>query len=170
MTSERIIPRAVNYLSGVAIMLLAFAPLSQAADSAESYAPIQAKLPDSTLSGKVVYVDFWASWCVPCRQSFPWMEQMHKKYHDSGLEVVAVNLDRQPQAADKFLKDIPASFKIVYDSTGTLAKQYQLETMPTSLLYGRDGKLISRHIGFQSEDASELELEIKGLLGKKVSK
>src|SRR4051812_16001142 len=71
--------------------------------------------------GKVVLVDFWASWCEPCRHSFPWLNAMQAKYADRGLVVIGVNVDRERADADRFLRDVPAKFQIVYDPEGTLA-------------------------------------------------
>ena len=91
-----------------------------AADSAPDFKLPSAKgmVELSKMKGKVVYVDFWASWCTPCRKSFPWMNDLHKKYKDQGLEVVAVNLDKSRAPIDEFLKKTPADFTIAYDPSG----------------------------------------------------
>jgi thiol-disulfide isomerase/thioredoxin len=114
--------------------------------------------------GKVVYLDFWASWCAPCRKSFPWMNAMHKKYAEDGLLVIGVNVDRDEKAAQKFLKKTPADFSIVYDPEGKLASQYKLEAMPSSFLFGRDGQLQDSHLGFRDGDGDRLEKMIVSLL------
>jgi thiol-disulfide isomerase/thioredoxin len=103
----------------------------------------------SEREGKVVVVDFWASWCVPCRRSFPWMNTMTEKYADDGLVIVAVNLDKDRAAADAFLAEIPADFEIEFDPDATIAREYGVEAMPSSLVFGRDGKLVARHLGFK---------------------
>jgi len=126
---------------------------------------------DSTLAGRVVYLDFWASWCVPCRDSFPWMNTLMEKYRERGLRVVSVNLDKKPAVARKFMKDMHATFPVVFDSTGTLAKRYRLDVMPTSFLYGRDGKLRRREEGFHMDDqVISMEDMIESLLQEKGSK
>lgn len=141
---------------------------AQAADPTETIAVIDSALTDSTkLSGEVVYVDFWASWCVPCRQSFPWLQSLLDRYGKQGLKIVAVNLDNKPEAATKFLKELPVDFSIVYDSNGVLAKVYNLDAMPTSYVYGRDGKLRFHHLGFQPKDTMELQTKIFDLLKEK---
>ncbi len=118
----------------------------------QSIAVLDSLLAGATpLDSHVVYVDFWASWCVPCRQSFPWMKQLNDKYASRGLQVVAVSVDKSAIPANKFLKEMDVPFKVIYDSTGTLAKLYNLEAMPTSFVYGRDGKLRTDHRGFLSE-------------------
>lgn len=114
--------------------------------------------------GKVVLVDFWASWCTPCRKSFPWLNEMQKRYGDRGLVVIGVNVDATRSAADEFLREVPAQFQIVYDSSGALASKYQVPGMPTSFVFGPDGKLVSNHIGFQQTARDERETELQRLL------
>ena len=115
--------------------------------------------------GKVVYLDFWASWCKPCRQSFPWMNAMQQKYSADGLVIVAVNVDEQRADADKFLQEVPASFSIVYDTEGKLAEQYGLMGMPSSFLIGKDGAVIQKHQGFFDDSPVKYEAEIRAALG-----
>jgi thiol-disulfide isomerase/thioredoxin len=117
--------------------------------------------------GKVVYLDFWASWCKPCRHSFPWMNGMQQKYAADGLVIVAVNLDEQRTDADRFLKETPADFTIVYDTEGKLGEEYAIIGMPSSFLIGRDGQVVKSHQGFYDESPAEYEAEIRDLLGKK---
>jgi thiol-disulfide isomerase/thioredoxin len=114
--------------------------------------------------GKVVLVDFWASWCVPCRQSFPWLNAMQDKYAARGLVVIGVNVDRERADAERFLKDVPARFDILYDATGELATAYDVPGMPSSYVFGSDGKLISKHIGFRASAREEREAELLKLL------
>ncbi len=114
--------------------------------------------------GKVVLVDFWASWCEPCRHSFPWLNAMQARYADRGLVVIGVNVDRRRADADRFLQDVPAKFQIVYDPAGTLASQYDLPGMPVSYVIGRNGDVVARHIGFRSNLRAERETEVQQLL------
>ncbi|MGE5625433.1 MAG: TlpA disulfide reductase family protein [Bacillota bacterium] len=130
--------------------------------------PAYTAAPDLDLNqykGKVVYLDFWASWCKPCRQSFPWMDAMEQKYAGDGLVIVAVNLDEQRADADKFLKDVPADFTVIYDSQGKLAERYRLIGMPSSFLIGRDGTVIKKHEGFFDTSPAQFEAEIRTALG-----
>ena len=115
-------------------------------------------------SGKLTYVDFWASWCGPCRKSFPWMNQMHRKYAAEGLEIVAVNLDQDGADAGAFLEQIPAEFGIAFDATGSSAALYGVKGMPTSFLVGADGKVLEVHTGFREKDAGVLEEMIRSHL------
>lgn len=118
----------------------------------------------SELKGQVIYLDFWASWCTPCRKSFPWMNEMENKYKDDGLKIVAVNLDKTRDVIDKFLKRTPANFTIAYDPGGQLAQSYKLVGMPTSYLIDRLGHIQATHVGFRKKDQEKLEAKIKGLL------
>lgn len=120
----------------------------------------------SALKGKVVYLDFWASWCVPCKKSFPWMNVMQKRYADQGFVIVAVNLDKERALADEFLKQVPANFIVAFDASGNSAAKYKLRGMPSSYLIGRDGKVHASHIGFREKDKDKLEQVIKNLLSK----
>ena len=114
----------------------------------------------SGYQGKVVYLDFWASWCGPCRETFPWMNQLREKYASDGLEIVAVNIDTKRADADKFLGQIPASFTVLFDPKRGVAKTYALKGMPTSFLIDRSGNVVSTHLGFQKDRAGELEAHI----------
>lgn len=114
--------------------------------------------------GKVVLVDFWASWCGPCRQSFPWLNEMQAKYADLGLVVIGVNVDRERADATRFLRDVPARFEMVYDPTGTLAAQYSVPGMPSSYVFGPSGELIGKHIGFRMSERTDREAELQRLL------
>lgn len=107
--------------------------------------------------GKLVYLDFWASWCIPCRKSFPWMNEIHEKYKSKGLEVIAVNLDKDSKLVSQFLKKYPALFKVAYDSSGDTAEQFHVKGMPTSFLISRTGKLLTVHKGFRKKDLAKLE-------------
>ncbi len=111
----------------------------------------------SAYKGKIVYLDFWASWCVPCRETFPFMNQLKEKYGKDGLEVVAVNIDAKRPDADKFLAQIPADFTVLFDPKRIVAKIYALKGMPTSFLIDRSGNVISTHLGFQKDRTGELE-------------
>lgn len=116
--------------------------------------------------GKVVYVDFWASWCVPCRKSFPWMNNMQEQYQKQGLVVLSINLDAQSELAEKFLQQTPANFAIIYDAKGILAKKFQLRGMPSSYLFNRQGKLISAHSGFNGKKMEKYQQEIEQALNR----
>ena len=116
------------------------------------------------LRGHVVYLDFWASWCKPCLQSFPWMNAMQERYAAQGFKVIAVNVDKERGLADEFLRKVPANFTIVYDPEGELASRYQLIGMPSAFLITRDGKIHKRHVGFLLGKRGTYETELRELL------
>jgi cytochrome c biogenesis protein CcmG/thiol:disulfide interchange protein DsbE len=109
------------------------------------------------LRGKVVFVDFWASWCGPCKQSFPWMNEMQAKYGAKGLQIVGVNVDTKRADADKFLAEVPANFRVAFDAQGDTPKRYQIKGMPSSVLVGPDGNVIQVHTGFRADERKQLE-------------
>lgn len=121
----------------------------------------------SDFKGKTVYLDFWASWCGPCKQSFPWMNEMQSRYGSKGLRVVAVNVDQKPDDAKAFLSTNPAGFEVAFDQVGKVPRAYAIKGMPTSMLIGPDGKVIMVHGGFKEEKREELERHIKTALNLK---
>ena len=114
--------------------------------------------------GQVVYLDFWASWCVPCRKSFPWLNDMQSKYGKAGLKIIGINLDEDKALATKFLKQTPAKFTVGYDPKGQVAGAYGLKGMPSSYLIDRQGNIISSHIGFRSNEKDKMEQKIRQTL------
>jgi thiol-disulfide isomerase/thioredoxin len=117
------------------------------------------------LQGKVVYVDFWASWCGPCRQSFPWMNEMQAKYGARGFQIIGINVDANSADARTFLNATPAKFTIAFDPKGATPRQYGIKGMPSSVLIGADGKVLAEHSGFREADRAELEAKIQSALG-----
>ena len=107
--------------------------------------------------GKVVLLDFWASWCVPCRRSFPWMNGMQEKYGDDGLVIIGVNMDSDPADRNEFLQEYPAQFTIINDPDGELARAHDVIAMPSSYIFDRDGALVTRHMGFKVKRQDEYE-------------
>jgi len=117
--------------------------------------------------GKVVYLDFWASWCTPCRLSFPWMNGIQEARSRNGLVIIAVNVDHDRAAAQEFLRATNPEFKIVYDPDGAIAKQYNFKDMPTSVLIGRDGRMRYTHEGFLRNREQAYLADIDLLLNEK---
>ncbi len=115
--------------------------------------------PLKAYAGRVVYVDFWASWCGPCAQSFPWLNRMQAKYGDR-LSIVAVNLDTDSAAAKDFLSRHPAHFDVLYDPAGQLAERYRIGGMPSAVILGADGAVVHQHSGFRDADIGDYEAAI----------
>jgi cytochrome c biogenesis protein CcmG/thiol:disulfide interchange protein DsbE len=121
----------------------------------------------AALRGHVVYLDFWASWCGPCRQSFPWMQTLKNTYEDQGLTIVAVNLDADRVDAEKFLKQFKPTFDVRFDPEGKLAELYKVKTMPSSVLIDRHGVTRFTHMGFRPVDGAQYETQVRELLVEK---
>jgi cytochrome c biogenesis protein CcmG, thiol:disulfide interchange protein DsbE len=117
--------------------------------------------------GKVVYLDFWASWCGPCKQSFPWMETMKGTYDPQGLTVIAVNLDMDRADADKFLDRFRPTFEVRFGPKGELAAFYKVQAMPSSVLIDRHGVTRFTHEGYRPVDAAAYEAQVQELLAEK---
>jgi len=116
------------------------------------------------LKGKVVYLDFWASWCGPCRKSFPWMEELQSRYRDDGLVVVAINLDKNKDKAEEFLRRFASDFVVAFDPDGKIAEKYKVMGMPSTYLIDRKGQITFSHIGFRPSDTDNLETRVRKLL------
>ena len=121
----------------------------------------------SKYMGKVVYLDFWASWCTPCHLSFPWMNDVQQTYGGEGLTVIAVDLDRDRHAADEFLAENRGALNIVYDPKGDIARQFNFKDMPTAILIGRDGKIHAVHSGFEISRENAYLADVVSLLHQK---
>ena len=120
-----------------------------------------------TVDAELIYLDFWASWCPPCRVSFPWMKQLSERYGSRGLRVIAINVDRDPVAAERFLNQARPDFDIVRDPEGQLAATYDIAAMPSSFLLTPGGEILLRHEGFRAADADALEARIAEALAQR---
>ena len=143
-------------LSVTASIFFACAPLARADDSV-AILPIPQ-------DGRVVLVDFWASWCGPCLRSFPWMNELVDDLEADGLTILAINVDSDRAAADRFLDENPARFPVVFDPQGTYATQFDVVAMPSSFLVNRDGLVVHRHRGFRTKDAERYRALIQAEL------
>jgi len=154
------------WILALAIALIATPVVAKAPKSSSHPAPaftlpgLKGDVSLESLRGKTVLVDFWASWCGPCRQSFPWMNDLQKRYGDKGLTIVAVNLDKDREFANAFLAEVPASFTVVFDPAGTTAERYKVKAMPTTVLVSADGHVLVTHTGFDARKAPEFEAQI----------
>jgi thiol-disulfide isomerase/thioredoxin len=118
------------------------------------------------LQGKVLYIDFWASWCIPCKKSFPMMNELRNKYHSGELEIVAINMDEYREDAEKFLIKYPALFTILAGNAET-AKAFDIPGLPTAYLVNQQGVIMSRHIGFNKKSSEKTIKQIDFLLAEK---
>jgi cytochrome c biogenesis protein CcmG, thiol:disulfide interchange protein DsbE len=145
-------------LAAVAVLLLGSLAASGAALAADAAAALEA------LRGRVTYVDFWASWCTPCAQSFPWLNRMQDKFADKGLRIVGVGLDEQLSRAQRFLQAHPANFSIIQDPDGLLAERFGVEGMPYAVLLDAEGRILHRHVGFRPAQQADYESVIESAL------
>ncbi|RPI63854.1 MAG: TlpA family protein disulfide reductase [Lysobacterales bacterium] len=116
------------------------------------------------IEGRVVWVDFWASWCVPCRRSFPWLNSIQRKYGPAGLQIIAVNLDKDRALADGFLAEVPAEFSLRFDPSAALAKEFGVQAMPSSYLIDASGNVLASHFGFKTAETADYERAIAAAL------
>lgn len=118
-----------------------------------------------SLRGKVVYLDFWASWCGPCRLSFPQLEALRQELGPRGFEVLAVNVDEFAPDALRFLEDLNVTYPLVRDGSGETPAKYGILGMPTGFLIDRTGTVRLIHQGYRKSDGAALREEIIALLG-----
>lgn len=144
-------------LFGAALLVLFGAQAVRAAAD-----PVQLDL--TQYRGKVVYVDFWASWCGPCKQSFPFMKALRARYPADELVVLTVNVDRSRPQANSFLAKVGTGLPVIFDAQGDLAAKYKVSDMPTSLLVDRSGKIRYRHEGFFPAKQNEYQAHVAELV------
>ena len=122
------------------------------------------KLTLNDYRGKVIYLDFWASWCGPCRRSFSVLNELRNKYPRSKFEVIAVNLDEDRDDALAFLQKYKVDYPIVYDTQNKIPYDYKLKGMPTAFLIDRAGVIRYIHDGFKDKDAATIESHVRDLV------
>ncbi len=146
------------------VLILLMASMTTANEAGEAFIKLDSH------RGDVVYVDFWASWCPPCRASFPWLDSLRAQYTERGLTVLTVNVDRDSNVAREFLRTAKTEdMPVIFDADGKIAEAFNLEAMPTSFVYGRDGVLRSTHMGFDKKIGEEIKAEILKLLAEEAS-
>ena len=152
----------------VVLVLIALLGPAGAAPAADAPAPrvilAPAEFVPADHAGKVLVVDFWASWCKPCGKSLPWLSRLAAAHGAEGLTVVAVNLDKDLAAAQAMIDALDPAILVVHDPEGALAGRYELEGMPSAFVYDRRGGLRARHVGFLPAEAAAKEQEILTLL------
>jgi peroxiredoxin len=114
--------------------------------------------------GQVVMLNFWASWCVPCKQEMPLLESIHKKYGKMGFTMIGVNVEPDSKAANAVLKQIPVSFPVVYDTESKVSKLYQVSGMPSTVIIDRKGQVRMLHKGYKPGDENEYLDSIRALI------
>jgi len=118
----------------------------------------------SELRGEVVMVNFWASWCGPCREELPLLDTLYQQYRDYGFTLLGVNVDENRAAADKLLQQIPVSFPVLYDPSSAVSELYKVDAMPSTILIDRDGNLRYLHRGYKPGYEDQYDAEVKALV------
>jgi peroxiredoxin len=116
------------------------------------------------LKGQVVMLNFWASWCGPCRQEMPLLDQMHKRYSSLGFTLLGVNVEANTKDAERWLADTPVSFPILFDKDSKVSKLYNVSAMPSTVFIDRKGNVRYLHRGYKPGDESEYLNQIRALL------
>ncbi len=114
--------------------------------------------------GKVVMINFWASWCAPCRKEMPLLEELHDRYEQAGFTLFGVNVEQNPDAAQKFLDDVGVTFPILYDPESTASRAYQVSAMPTTVMVDRDGEVRYVNRGYKEGDEAKYRDQIRELI------
>lgn len=114
--------------------------------------------------GDVILLNFWASWCGPCRQEMPLLDELQQRYQKLGFSVIGVNVDKDSALAAKMLRDIPVTFPVALDNQGTVSAEYDVSAMPTTVIIDRDGNMRFMHKGYQPGYEKTYEQQIKELI------
>ena len=118
----------------------------------------------SSRKGSVVMVNFWATWCVPCRQEMPHLQALYERYNSLGFELLAVNVEDDPEGARKWLEETPVTFPVLFDAKNEVSKLYKVVAMPSTVLVARDGTMRFIHHGYKPGYEGEYQTEIRALL------
>jgi cytochrome c biogenesis protein CcmG/thiol:disulfide interchange protein DsbE len=117
-----------------------------------------------SLKGRIIVLDFWASWCVPCRSSFPFFNSLVEKYGSRGVRVLGLTLEDDTDAVTNFLDGVPAVFPIVRDPTGRAGEVFEVVAMPTTFLIDREGRVVARFEGSDKHTHEKLDAAVQALL------
>ena len=118
----------------------------------------------AALKGDVVMVNFWATWCVPCRQEMPHLQALYERYRGLGFELLAVNVEDNPEGARRWLEETPVTFPVLFDPKNQVSKLYNVVAMPSTVLVGRDGTMRFIHHGYKPGYEGEYQTQIRALL------
>ena len=155
-------------LAGLLVLILATPAI---AGVAEKPAP-PFSLPDGTgqtvslddYKGQVVLINFWASWCGPCRQEMPLLEELHQRYEPLGFTLLGINVEEDSGLADKFLQATPVSFPILYDRESSVSKAYDVIAMPTTVILDREGRVRFIHYGYEAGYENDYQDQVRTLI------
>lgn len=171
----KILPKMLNAKMLTLCLTLVFTCIGYSASTVAK--DLGAPAPDFTLKsqtgqnvklseqvGNVLLINFWASWCSPCREEMPLLEEIHQKYKDLGFSVLAINVDENTELADKFLSTINVTFPVLYDNSAKVSQLYDVDAMPTTVIVDRDGNMRYFHKSFKAGYEERYEQEVKTLV------
>jgi peroxiredoxin len=150
------------------VLLASFAVAATLSGSAPNFS-LQARdgktMSLAALKGQVVMINFWATWCVPCRQEMPHLEALHSRYNSLGFTLLGVNVEDDPAGAKKWLEENgPVTFPILFDPKNEVSKLYKVVAMPSTVLVGRDGTMRFIHNGYKPGYEGEYQNQVRTLL------
>ena len=155
----------------VIVVSALLASLAWAADKVSGPAPgftLQSrdggKVSLGSLKGDVVMINFWATWCVPCREEMPHLEALYQRYHKLGFKLLGVNVENDPEGAKKWLQETPVSFPVLFDTKNEVTKLYKVQTMPSTVIVARDGTVRYIHYGYKTGLEGDYQNEVRTLL------
>lgn len=152
------------------LLIVIFAPLSLAATDSGPAGNFTLKsatgenIQLSEYRGQVVLINFWASWCGPCRQEMPHLDAIYKKYEPMGFTVFGINVEQDRKMADKILRDIPVTFPILFDDANVVSELYGVDAMPVTVLVDRNGEIRFRHRGYKPGYELEYDKQVRTLI------
>jgi thiol-disulfide isomerase/thioredoxin len=165
---------ALSAAAALAALCIVAGPGVVAAPAVTPAPAVEWKAPDGTtvrlpeLKGKVVLVDFWASWCPPCKASFPALDVLQRDYRARGVQVIAVNVDEQKKDADAFLAEHPHQLLVVFDPRGASPKAFKVRGMPSSFVIDRRGEIRYSHQGYTANIDAAYRRELDALVSEGV--
>ena len=173
----KIVPMKTFFLKTLSLKSVAIALLACLTAAGATAETLSGPAPDFTLAsnqgknirlaelrGNVVMVNFWASWCGPCRQEMPLLEELYQRYERAGFTILGVNAEPDPADAAKILKDIPVSFPVLYDTESQVSQLYKVEAMPSTILIDRSGQMRYLHLGYKPGYEDSYREQIKELI------
>lgn len=154
-------------IAALAALLVAVAAPATTADTAPGFA-----LPDATgntvtladFEGQVVLINFWASWCGPCREEMPLLDQLSERYGPLGFTMLGINVEEDSTLADRFLEGTPVDFPILYDRENSVSQLYDVIAMPTTVIVDRQGQVRYVHHGYEPGNENEYQDQIRALI------
>lgn len=164
---NRKIARSLPGIIAAVVLLAVSMAVAASPDSAPDFtlkSASGANLKLSEFRGEVVLVNFWASWCGPCRQEMPLLSELHEQYRDLGFTVLGVNVEEDTRKARKLLEDAPVSFPVLFDSDSVVSREYDVVAMPSTVLVDRNGKLRYLHKGYKPGLEAVYQQQVRDLL------